>query len=610
MTDSAVNQDAQPLVWNLRQNDGHLDEWLTAHPPSRLVFPPAFNNGVAAQPIWAVSVGSKDQLAELCGSTTTDETFIRANQLAREAAAKVSDIQNDKDIPVRSSNKTANKSKKQCRTEVQDQFHEQILRLAADHPLWDQGRWTMIVKPQQMDQTFSQLVQSLASGELRKQGSILAIRARPLPFAESTYEHNVGAKRKKSFSGRRSSSKSPTSARVASEAPLGIDVFFQPVWNSSAARDVLHAIAGVSGRMASFCRSSLYSCLGIRSGHLLAARSTLYNAKTLASPADVKLWTGTYTSRPGETERWCLRDDAEPFSQPESSSSSEEYKVVSSKVVADGAEPALKKARSAESAKSVQPIGVGSAPALVKDSKDELPETQDSQEEPMLPMRPVAKAPQTGTPNTHGQFALSGEECSPPAPIAGVSLGVTVKHTISATTSFASEGNEESQNPAESVSTADDINLAREHLSQEATTVKEKVAGSSAAEIASGSIQEDTAVSAPRVSSSAETAPAESDETKEAVDSVVTKVGGAQTDDGSEQTSEVDARSEPGVKHGAQRGSREEISASTAKTTSPKPKSQASLGSVAEMSIDDLLVEGVAAPATEKSQWTSDPGAK
>ncbi|CDW98566.1 hypothetical protein [Sporisorium scitamineum] len=291
-------EDTQPLVLIL-DDRAQLEEWLASHPPNRLGMPAALNNGVPPRPIWVLGVPSVDQLAELAPAMTAEDTFVKAHELVRDATAEVSQIQNNDEIPVRSKGKAPSKSKKQCRTEVQNAFHDQIILLAAEHPLWNQGRWTIIIKPSQIDTVFAKLAKSLSSGELRKHGSILALRARSLSFDEGTFDSNKsGLKRPKTSRGRRSSgsNKSPGSPLNAPLTPLGIDVFFRPAWNSTAARDVLKIIAGVSGSMASFCKSSLYSLLGIKSGHQLATHTSLYSSKTLASPADAKLWVREHAS--------------------------------------------------------------------------------------------------------------------------------------------------------------------------------------------------------------------------------------------------------------------------------------------------------------------------
>ena len=416
-------ENVKPLVCILQQDGSHLDEWLNSHPPSRLGKPAAFTSGAAPQPLWVLAVDSIQEVAELTPDVATDSTFTQANQLQREAAAKVVDIQHDDDIPTRASNKTATRSKKQCRTEVQDTFHDQIMHMTADDPLWNQGRWTILARPQQIDATFSELAHSLASGQLRKHGSIVALRARALPFEESNYESSSnGHRRKKSgqSGARKPSSRSPTSARQAHEHPLGIDVFFRGVWSSNTAKDVLRVVAGASGRMASFCKSSLYSRLGIRSGHQLSEHTSLYNSKTLASPAEAAAWVGVHNSVLASTsmhvsEAADTMNDAGPSdTKPEPASSSDAPMPSSDKpsVAETGKrplepetsaytlapvrseEPAQKKARNGQGPPSEQHPTLSDSAAAPSTTRPSQSQMEESQDEPMLPIHPAGKPAQ------------------------------------------------------------------------------------------------------------------------------------------------------------------------------------------------------------------------
>ncbi|CDS81940.1 uncharacterized protein SPSC_00122 [Sporisorium scitamineum] len=403
-------EDTQPLVLIL-DDRAQLEEWLASHPPNRLGMPAALNNGVPPRPIWVLGVPSVDQLAELAPAMTAEDTFVKAHELVRDATAEVSQIQNNDEIPVRSKGKAPSKSKKQCRTEVQNAFHDQIILLAAEHPLWNQGRWTIIIKPSQIDTVFAKLAKSLSSGELRKHGSILALRARSLSFDEGTFDSNKsGLKRPKTSRGRRSSgsNKSPGSPLNAPLTPLGIDVFFRPAWNSTAARDVLKIIAGVSGSMASFCKSSLYSLLGIKSGHQLATHTSLYSSKTLASPADAKLWVREHASDNDTMDTSSQVDAAESLrkghanaslpvttiavpDRPETIERSkrelEQETTLDTTVEAE--EPAHKKPRNRDSdALERQPSTppVEATPSPVDEAQAVVDESQD---EHMLPVRPT-----------------------------------------------------------------------------------------------------------------------------------------------------------------------------------------------------------------------------
>ncbi|KAJ1026298.1 hypothetical protein NDA16_002385 [Ustilago loliicola] len=418
--ESTPTDDTKPLVWLLDQDVGHLNGWLASHPPSRLGVPPAFNNGVVAATIWVLNLKTIDQLAELSPNAITNPTFIKANQLARDATAQVDAIQHDEGIPTKSNGKSPIKSKKQCRTEVQDQFHDQIMLMSVDHPLWNQGRWTLLVKPQNINETFATLANSLASGELQKHGSVIALRARALPPSESFFDL-----KKKSPSGRKSSSRSPTSARYANEIPLGIDIFFRPVWNSTAARDVLRVIAGVSGKMASFCKSSLYSRLGIRNDHSLGGHASLYNSKTLASPADAKLWVDKYTPPKFKADASGSFDMAEssksanhvaaseaPKTEPDESTAATAKRELEREPTEDASakseEPALKKARNGDSSSDKEASAtIVPAGPIIEQSQ---PETQESPDEPILPVRPTIKASDAATSESSTSLTSITEE--------------------------------------------------------------------------------------------------------------------------------------------------------------------------------------------------------
>ena len=416
-------ENVKPLVCILQQDGSHLDEWLNSHPPSRLGKPAAFTSGAAPQPLWVLAVDSIQKVAELTPDVATDSTFTQADQLQREAAAKVVDIQHDDDIPTRASNKTATRSKKQCRTEVQDTFHDQIMHMTADDPLWNQGRWTILARPQQIDATFAKLAHSLVSDQLRKHGSIVALRARALPFEESTYESSSnGHRRKKSgqSGARKPSSRSPSSARQAHEHPLGIDVFFRGVWSSNTAKDVLRVVAGASGRMASFCKSSLYSRLGIRSGHQLSEHTSLYNSKTLASPAEAAAWVGVHDSVLASaamhvSEAADTMNDAGPSEKKPEPASASDIPLPSSDKPAsaetgkralesefsaytmapvNSEEPAQKKARNGEGPPSEQQPALHDPAAAPNTTRQSQSQMEESQDEPMLPIHPAGKPAQ------------------------------------------------------------------------------------------------------------------------------------------------------------------------------------------------------------------------
>ncbi|GAK67266.1 uncharacterized protein PAN0_017d5493 [Moesziomyces antarcticus] len=286
---------ADSPVWRL--GTGNLDEWLTTHMPSHLSAPSVPFLITRADPDLQVAESMPDEQPD--EQTAADDTFINAKQLMNEATANIDQIQKDDAIPVRINSRSTKSSKKQCREQVQGLFHDQIMLMATDHPLWSQGRWTLILNPQHLDATWTRLAKSLESGELHAQPLVIALRARHLPPSESFGEQTHGGqKRKKSaasrFSNSRTTSSSSSSSRTDNEQSVAIDVFFRAVWSSEVARSVLQSVAEACGRMPIFCRASLYSLLGIRSGHPLGNRSTLYNSKAFASPAAANLWTSKH----------------------------------------------------------------------------------------------------------------------------------------------------------------------------------------------------------------------------------------------------------------------------------------------------------------------------
>lgn len=393
--EATPTENAQPLVWILNHDEG-LNDWLGSHPPSRLGAPPALNNGLVTPPICVLHLKTVDELAELTSNANINPAFIKATNMAREAAVKVDTIQQDEEIPTKSNGKSLIKSKKQCRTEVQDNFHDQIILMSADDPLWGQGRWTLLVRPQNINETFSALAISLATGELKRHGSIIALRARTLPPSESFVDS-----KKKGSPVRKGSARSPNSSRPIGDIPLGIDIFFRPVWNSTAARDVLRLVAGACGKMPAFCKSSLYSRLGIRNDHPLGVHASLYNSKILTSPADTKQWIDKYAPPVAKGEGSSSFKMAESTKSADAVAASETPKQEAGEPVAvamvkrqlepgstdniDGKseEPAQKKARNGDSTTHEQ------VAVMVEESE---PETQESPDEPMLPTRPTKKA--------------------------------------------------------------------------------------------------------------------------------------------------------------------------------------------------------------------------
>lgn len=464
-----VGEDAPPLVLILNNDSSQLEEWLASHPPSRLGMPAAFNNGVVPRPLWVLGVPSMDQLAELSHTITNEETFTKAKELTRDAAAKVSQIQNNDDIPVRSQGKLASKSKKQCRTEVQDTFHDQIIHLAAEHPLCNQGRWTIIMKPSQIDGVFAKLAKSLVSGDLRKHGNILGLRARMLPFEESTFDINKsGPKRPKTSRGRRSSggsSKSDGSAFDAPKAMLGIDVFFRPAWNSSAARDVLKIIANVSGRMASFCKSSLHSRLGIKSGHQLATHTSLYTSKALTSPADAKLWTREHGSDDGLDDASSQVDAAESSSRGQASASSpdtvissppdrpaplkttkrqlEQVPTIDATFKAE--KPTHKKARNDAGEADEEPSRIRAVETTVPMVEEVPAGVEGSQNEPMLPVRTTSNMTAPNATRSGLQIVLEPEQNQPDTTTSVTPEGLEHDDSPKPTASSAQPKHEENQ---------------------------------------------------------------------------------------------------------------------------------------------------------------------
>ncbi|KAJ9476060.1 hypothetical protein PHBOTO_006140 [Pseudozyma hubeiensis] len=406
--------EAKPLLLILDDDGGHVDEWLESHPPSRLGAPAALDNGTNPSPIWVLKVPSLDQLAEL--APTQDPVFTKADELVRNATAQVAEIQNNNNIPVHAGKV---KSKKQCRTEAQDAFHDEIMLMTADHPLWGQGKWTMLIRPSEFDRVFAQLAKSLASGDL-KHSSIIAIRARVLPSDEGATDSN---KRPKTSLGRRSSNRSPTSSKQP-PVLLGIDIFFRPVWDSNAAREVLRVVAGACGRMASLCKSSLYSRLGIKKEHQLGGHASLYNSKTLVSPADAKLWVAAYSADGNAASNRSHLVDESPFR--DASSAAAPAKEAESFIDGEGVPfcaikrpledasvlhagfRADKKARSSGNEDDTKqqlvsaPVKAASLPGEEAQSKAKEEEAvePESQDEPMLPVRATSKPSTDGAPKS------------------------------------------------------------------------------------------------------------------------------------------------------------------------------------------------------------------
>ncbi|GAC97902.1 hypothetical protein PHSY_005490 [Pseudozyma hubeiensis SY62] len=440
---SAFNpvDDAKPLLLILDDDGSHIDEWLASHPPSRLGAPVALNNGTNPRPIWVLKVPSLDQLAEL--APTNDSIFTKADELVRTATAQVTEIQNDNNIPVHAGKI---KSKKQCRTEVQDAFHDEIMLMTADHPLWGQGKWTMLIRPSEVDRVFTQLAKSLASGDL-KYSSIIALRARVLPSDEGATDSN---KRPKTSQGRRTSNRSPTSSRQP-QVLLGIDIFFRPVWDSNAAREVLRVVAGASGRMASFCKSSLYSRLGVKKDHLLGAHASLYNSKTLVSPADAKLWVAAYSADGNAaSDRSHLADDspfedasstavaaneAESFIEGEGVPSCAIKRPLEESAVLHAGDRAEKKARSignddddgSKQQPTPAPVSAASLPAEEAQSKESQQETGESESQYEL-MLPVRAASNPSTDRVSKSLSIVSEEISKKTSETVPDAGIAYEH--------------------------------------------------------------------------------------------------------------------------------------------------------------------------------------
>ncbi|SNX87420.1 uncharacterized protein MEPE_06130 [Melanopsichium pennsylvanicum] len=397
-TAAVAAHDSKPSVFVLKDGNHGLQDWLTAHSASRLNVPAAFNNDVPPQPIWVITLPSASQIAEFDPDITTDKTFIKATSLANEATTQIANIQASPHIPTHTTK--AVKSKKQHRTQVLEELHQHMMLLGSEHPLWDQGKWTMLIRPQQIHKTFSELAHSLATGALKEQGSIIALRARTLPLSESTFEMNN--KRKKTS---HPTKRSPTSARHDNEISLGIDIFFGPVWSSSVARDVLRVVAESSGRMASFCKASLYSKLGIKYGHHLGAHASLYNSKKLANPADTKNWTAKYHQAGSITMLGDVSSDdsagssGKPTTSPKFLPSKPEREKakrhlendVPSDTTNQQETPAQKKPRNGEEPSLEQQPTVLEPAAPFQLAQEAQSQVDESQDEPMLPVRHHAK---------------------------------------------------------------------------------------------------------------------------------------------------------------------------------------------------------------------------
>ncbi|EST07161.1 Translation Initiation factor eIF- 4e-like domain protein [Kalmanozyma brasiliensis GHG001] len=425
---TSAAEETKPVVLILDDDEDHLKLLLAAHPPGRLGIPPALNGGVSPPSIWGLGVPSINEIAELAPNFATDPAYIKANDLAREATAKVAEIQYNDAIPTNVNHRSHVKSKKQCRTEVQNDFHDQIIALAEDHALWSQGRWTMLVSTQSIDNVFARLAKSLASGELRKHG-IIAIRARVLTSEESTMAKAFdNFKRPKTSHGRKSSGPGDSPIR-SGQPPLSIDVYFRPVWNSTAAREALKVITEVSGRVPTFCKSSIYSRLGIRSGHSLSSHTTLYNSKALASPADTKRW--LEASKP---EAITIDDDESPPAGPSnngkdftaSPEAADRTVVDSSKreLEQDGKEdaaskadePASKKARNGEDHTGEQPSDKTTVSGPAAHLESTQSQIEESQDEPMLPFRATIKPSEQSATKQHLRF-LAEEKIEEPIAI-------------------------------------------------------------------------------------------------------------------------------------------------------------------------------------------------
>ncbi|ETS64361.1 hypothetical protein PaG_01210 [Moesziomyces aphidis] len=403
---------ADSPVWRL--GTGKLDEWLKAHLPSHL--------SASSAPILVTRADPALRVAESLTDvqTAADDTFINAKQLMNEAIANVDQIQKDDAIPVRINSRSTKSSKKQCRDQVQNLFHDQIMLMATDHPLWSQGRWTLILNPQHLDATWTRLVKSFEAGELQAQPLVIALRARHLPPSESLGEHSHGGqKRKKAASSRSSNSRatsSSSSSRTDNERSVAIDVFFRAVWSSEVARNVLQSVAEACGRMPIFCRASLYSLLGIRSGHPLGNRSTLYNSKAFASPAEFNLWTSKHERSEGDASTAGMSAAAVPSAAGDNASVAEAPAHVPSEPSAHlpseasiAETAATDREIHAEAAAEERPpkkVRIDSQPTQVPKAVEEptataveqaqhaTQETASTQDELMLPVRP-ATAPVT-----------------------------------------------------------------------------------------------------------------------------------------------------------------------------------------------------------------------
>ncbi|PCH35631.1 hypothetical protein WOLCODRAFT_80886 [Wolfiporia cocos MD-104 SS10] len=96
-----------------------------------------------------------------------------ASQLLKEVTAKVTEIQDDDSIPIRSNKKKGTKSKKELREAVQNEATEKLKEIAIRHGDVS-GKWLIFAPPNKVDHVWATIANSLISGPLSSTSAHLA----------------------------------------------------------------------------------------------------------------------------------------------------------------------------------------------------------------------------------------------------------------------------------------------------------------------------------------------------------------------------------------------------------------------------------------------------
>ncbi|PCH35632.1 hypothetical protein WOLCODRAFT_139988 [Wolfiporia cocos MD-104 SS10] len=231
-----------PYYWSAN-SELSLQEFLTKYKPSMVQ-----DDGTKPW-LW---VGRSDHPKEDGNIASAEE---EASQLLKEVTAKVTEIQNDYSIPIRS-NKKGTKSKKELREAVQNEATEKLKEIAIRHGDVS-GKWLIFAPPDKIDHVWATIANSLISGPLSSTSADLA-KVATCPQDETPNYRHV------------------------------LCLYIPDVYNQQDVTEVMQVLLRRHGMDLTGVKSNLYTRIGLYSKHPSGIQPMVWRNTALMPDADIK----------------------------------------------------------------------------------------------------------------------------------------------------------------------------------------------------------------------------------------------------------------------------------------------------------------------------------